>query len=110
MTIDLASIGALDTLGTWLLERILRRTQELGGSAEFSGLPERYSGIVEEMRQVNRRPRAPRRPLNPVLAWLDALGRAAVACEKRSDDRRGDARRACAVAGARDRPSARLSA
>jgi len=78
VTIDLAAIGSLDTLGTWLLERILRRTDELGGRAEFAGLPERYSGIVEEMRQVNRQPRASRRPLNPILAALDAIGRAAV--------------------------------
>jgi len=78
VTIDLAAIGALDTLGTWLLERILRRADELGGRSAFSGLPERYTGIVEEMRQVNRRPRALRKPVNPVLAGLDAVGRAAV--------------------------------
>jgi phospholipid/cholesterol/gamma-HCH transport system permease protein len=78
VTIDLARVGALDTLGTWLLERILRRAAEQGAEAAFSGLPERYGGIVEEMRQVNRQPRVAHRAVNPVLAWLDTIGRAAV--------------------------------
>ena len=77
VTIDLAGVGALDTLGTWLLERILRRAAEQGGEAQFSHLPERYGGIVEEMRQVNRRQRVTRKAVNPVRAWLDRVGRAA---------------------------------
>ena len=78
VTVDLAGVAALDTLGTWLLERILRRAAEQGGEAQFSGLPERYGGIVEEMRLVNRQKRVSRKAVNPVLAWLDRVGRAAV--------------------------------
>jgi phospholipid/cholesterol/gamma-HCH transport system permease protein len=78
VTLDLAAIGSLDTLGTWLLERVLRRANESGAEVELSGLPERYAGIVEEMRQVNRAHPSRRRPLNPLLAWLDRIGRAAV--------------------------------
>jgi phospholipid/cholesterol/gamma-HCH transport system permease protein len=78
VTIDLGNVGALDTLGTWLLERILRSATEKGGEAQFSHLPERYGGIVEEMRLVNRQQRTSRKAVNPVLAWLDRVGRAAV--------------------------------
>jgi phospholipid/cholesterol/gamma-HCH transport system permease protein len=78
VTIDLGGVGALDTLGTWLLERILRRAAEQGGEAEFAHLPERYGGIVEEMRLVNRQQRATCKAVNPLLAWLDRIGRAAV--------------------------------
>ena len=53
VTIDLAGVGALDTLGTWLLERILRRAAEQGGEAQFAHLPERYGGIVEELSLIH---------------------------------------------------------
>src|SRR5690349_16654739 len=78
VTIDLAGVGALDTLGTWLLERILRRAAGQGGAARMSGLPERYGGIVEEMHLVNRRSRTVQKALGPVLASLNAIGDAAV--------------------------------
>ena len=77
VTIDLAGVRDLDTLGTWLLERILRRAAEHGGEATFASLPERYAGIVDEMHQVNRQARVARKAVNPVLAWLDKVGRAA---------------------------------
>lgn len=78
VTIDLSALGALDTLGTWLLERLRRRALEQGREAEYARLPDRFTGIVEEVRQVNRlqhvRPQVP----NPILAWLAAIGRATV--------------------------------
>ena len=78
VTVDIAGVCDLDTLGTWLLERILRRASAQGGEARFAGIPDRYAGIVEEMHLVNRRAQTPRKTLNPVLAWLDKVGRAAV--------------------------------
>jgi phospholipid/cholesterol/gamma-HCH transport system permease protein len=78
VTVDMAAVRDLDTLGTWLLERILRRAAEQGGEARFAGVPERYAGIVEEIHLVNRQQPSPRKALNPVLVWLDKVGRAAV--------------------------------
>jgi phospholipid/cholesterol/gamma-HCH transport system permease protein len=78
VTVDMAGVCDLDTLGTWLLERILRRASDQGGEARLAGIPDRYAGIVEEMHLVNRQRRTPRRALNPVLAWLDKVGRGAV--------------------------------
>lgn len=77
VTIDLAGVGSLDTLGTWLLERVMRRAQESGSKVELVGLPDRYAGIVEEMRLVNRTSHPPRRAANPIMAGLEAVGRAA---------------------------------
>jgi phospholipid/cholesterol/gamma-HCH transport system permease protein len=76
--VDMAGVAALDTLGAWLIERLLRGAAARGQEAEFARLPERYRGLFEELRRVNRRPPARGAPLNPLLAGLDAIGRAAV--------------------------------
>jgi phospholipid/cholesterol/gamma-HCH transport system permease protein len=78
ITIDMAGVAALDTLGAWLFERLLRGAAARGQEAEFANLPERYGGLFEELHRVNRRPHAPRARFNPLLAGLDTLGRAAV--------------------------------
>jgi phospholipid/cholesterol/gamma-HCH transport system permease protein len=77
ITIDLADVTALDTLGAWLIERLRRGSAAHGQEAEFARLPERYRGPFEELRRVNRRPSVPRARLNALLAALDAVGRAA---------------------------------
>ena len=59
--IDLSAVRELDTLGAWLLERLLRRCAEQGHDASFIGLPNDYRGVIEEMHQVNRRPAPHRR-------------------------------------------------
>jgi phospholipid/cholesterol/gamma-HCH transport system permease protein len=78
VNVDVAGIRDLDTLGTWLIERILRHAAEQGGEGSLAGVPDRYAGIVDEMHLVNRRRPAARKALNPVLAWLNQVGRAAV--------------------------------
>ena len=78
IVIDMGGVAALDTLGAWLIERLLRGAAARGQEAEFARLPERYRGLFEELRGVNRRPAPRRARLNPLLAGLDALGRAAV--------------------------------
>jgi phospholipid/cholesterol/gamma-HCH transport system permease protein len=78
VVVDMAEVAALDTLGAWLIERILRGAVARGQQAEFARLPERYKGLFGELRRVNRRPHAPRMRLNPLLAGLDAVGRAVV--------------------------------
>jgi phospholipid/cholesterol/gamma-HCH transport system permease protein len=78
MTIDMAGVEALDTLGAWLLERLVRGANEHGRQAELARLPERYRGLFEEVRRVNRRPPSPRPRLNRLLAGLDGVGRATV--------------------------------
>lgn len=78
VTIDIGGVRDIDTLGTWLLERIQRSAAANGGEPHLTGLPDRYAGIVNEMHLVNRSQRTTRKALNPLLAWLDRVGRAAV--------------------------------
>jgi phospholipid/cholesterol/gamma-HCH transport system permease protein len=78
LTIDMTNVAALDTLGAWLIERLVRGAAARGQEADFARLPERYRGLFEELRQVNRRAAPPRARRNRLLAFLDAVGRAAV--------------------------------
>jgi phospholipid/cholesterol/gamma-HCH transport system permease protein len=78
IVVDMAGVAALDTLGAWLIERLLRGAAARGHEAEFARLPERYRGLFAELRRVNRHPPAQRPRLNRLIAGLDALGRAAV--------------------------------
>ena len=78
MTIDITGVAALDTLGAWLLERLIRNANARGQDAGFDRLPDRYRGLFDELRRVNRRPGLPRPRRNALLAALDAVGRAAV--------------------------------
>ena len=74
--IDLAAVRELDTLGAWLLERLLRRAGEQGRRAQFVEVPARFRGLLDEVHQVNRgAPAAVRKP-NAVLAALETVGRA----------------------------------
>ena len=75
---DMAGVRELDTLGAWLLEKISRRAVRAGHRAEVVGVADNYAGLIEEVRQVNRRNPAPARALNPVVAMLSNVGRAAI--------------------------------
>jgi len=73
----MAGVEGLDTIGAWLLERLIRRSNHDGKQAQFTGLSPRYRGLMEEMHAVNLQPRATPRAANRLLAALDGVGRAA---------------------------------
>ena len=78
ITIDLANVEEIDTLGAWLLERLSRRFRSNGKQAEFTGLKPHYRGLIDEMQRVNLQPRtSPVRP-NRVILALDRIGRASL--------------------------------
>jgi phospholipid/cholesterol/gamma-HCH transport system permease protein len=76
--VDMAEVRELDTLGAWLLEKMSRRVTSQGRRAEMTSVAEKYAGLIEEVRQVNRRNPAPPPKPNPVLAKLNDLGGSAV--------------------------------
>ncbi len=78
ITVNLAGVHELDTLGAWLLERLISGFRERGQNAGFSELPERFRGLLAEVHQVNRKPRVPVAQPNRIIAALDRLGRATV--------------------------------
>jgi len=76
--VDLGGVRELDTLGAWLLEKISRRAASAGHRTEMVGVAENYAGLIEEVGQVNRRTPVPARALNPAVAMVNDVGRAAV--------------------------------
>jgi phospholipid/cholesterol/gamma-HCH transport system permease protein len=74
--IDMTEVRELDTLGAWLLEKMLRRALESGHPATLVGAASRYAGLIEDVRQVNRRKPANRTAQNAILARLERVGRA----------------------------------
>jgi phospholipid/cholesterol/gamma-HCH transport system permease protein len=75
LKIDMADVRELDTLGAWLLEKMSRGAIETGHPSTVVGIAGRYEGVIEDVRQVNRRRPAGRGAPNPVLARLEAVGR-----------------------------------
>jgi phospholipid/cholesterol/gamma-HCH transport system permease protein len=71
----MTDVRELDTLGAWLLEKMSRRTLEAGHPATVVGVADRYTGLIEDVRQINRRKPASRVAQNPVLERLEAVGR-----------------------------------
>jgi phospholipid/cholesterol/gamma-HCH transport system permease protein len=75
LKIDMANVSELDTLGAWLLEKMSRGARQAGHSATVVGVAVRYKGLIEDVRQVNRRKPTSRPHQNPVLARLETVGR-----------------------------------
>jgi phospholipid/cholesterol/gamma-HCH transport system permease protein len=78
VSLDMEGVEALDSVGAWLLERLLRRSNLDGKRAQFTGLSPRYRGLIEEMHSVNLRPRTSPKSASRLMTALDAVGRAAV--------------------------------
>lgn len=76
--LDMAELRELDTLGAWLIEKISRPAAASGHRTETVGVADRYTGLVEEVRRVNRGTAAPAPASNPLVARLGDLGDAAV--------------------------------
>jgi phospholipid/cholesterol/gamma-HCH transport system permease protein len=74
---DMAEVRELDTIGAWLLEKMSRRATSAGHRIEMVGVADHYAGLIEEVRQVNRRTPAPAPAANPLLARLGDIGSAA---------------------------------
>jgi phospholipid/cholesterol/gamma-HCH transport system permease protein len=78
LRLDMAEVRELDTLGAWLLEKLTRRATSAGHLAEVVGLADNYSGLMDEVHQVNRHNPAPAPAPNPALVKLGEIGRATV--------------------------------
>ena len=74
ISIDMARVEQLDTLGAWLLERLARGSKRDGKDAQFIGLKAHYRALIDEMQRVNLHPQpSVERPSRTVMA-LDKVG------------------------------------
>ena len=76
--VDMTEIRELDTLGAWLLEKMSRRAASAGHRADVTGIADNYAGLIEEVRQVNRRTPAPVPAPNPIIARVGDIGRSTI--------------------------------
>ncbi len=76
--LDMAGVRELDTLGAWLIEKMSRRAASAGHRTEMVGVADNYTGLIEEVRQVNRHNPAPPPAQNPVVVKVSEIGRSAV--------------------------------
>jgi phospholipid/cholesterol/gamma-HCH transport system permease protein len=77
LQLDLSAIDEIDTIGAWLLERMIRRVRQAGSDIETVGIRDRFTGLMEELRSVNQHPPAHEKQ-NPVLLKLDQIGQSTV--------------------------------
>ncbi len=75
LAVDMSEVREFDTFGAWLLERLVRAWRVRGRDARIVGLPEHYSGLLEEVQHANLKGVGPVKRPNALLASLDWLGR-----------------------------------
>jgi phospholipid/cholesterol/gamma-HCH transport system permease protein len=78
IAIDVSRIEQLDTLGAWLLERLVRRYQLDAKGPALVGVPDHFRGLLEKVHGVNRGAGSPRAKTNRMIAGLERVGRATV--------------------------------
>jgi phospholipid/cholesterol/gamma-HCH transport system permease protein len=76
--VDMTGVRELDTLGAWLLEKMSRRAISAGHRADVVGIADNYTGLIEEVRQVNRRAPVQAPVRNPFVAKLGDIGRGTI--------------------------------
>jgi phospholipid/cholesterol/gamma-HCH transport system permease protein len=82
LKIDMAGVRELDTLGTWLLEKLSRESRASGHSVAVVGVTDRYAGLIRDVGLVNRDKPAVRPQQNPLLARLETIGRSTLGAVK----------------------------
>jgi phospholipid/cholesterol/gamma-HCH transport system permease protein len=77
--IDLSRVTALDTVGAWLFEKLVRRFSTPSAKTSLVGVSESYAGLMQEILGVNRGQPAARRRDGFLLDFLERIGRALAA-------------------------------
>ena len=79
LAINMAGVHELDTLGAWLLERMVRGCVDRKSEVRFSDLPERYRGLFDQVSRVNRQTTEPTARKNVLLKRLEWIGQSTIA-------------------------------
>ncbi len=78
LQLDMSAVDQIDTIGAWLLERMIRRVHQAGSEIRTVGIHERFAGLIDELRSVNLHPPVHERQ-NAVLLKLYQIGQSTVA-------------------------------
>src|ERR1700760_4077883 len=73
--IDLSGVTALDTVGAWLFEKLARRGAAVTPDATFVGASPSYSGLLREVRELNRGGPVKKRRERPLVDRLTKMAR-----------------------------------
>src|SRR5664279_1494460 len=79
LSINMAGVRELDTLGAWLLERLVRGSGGRKVEVRFVSLPERYRGLFDQIGRVNRLAVPAPASKNKVVAVFELIGQWALA-------------------------------
>jgi phospholipid/cholesterol/gamma-HCH transport system permease protein len=79
IAINMSGVRELDTLGAWLLERLIRSYIDRKIEVQFRELPERYRGLFDQIGRVNRRAVEKTTGKNRLLAGLELIGQSTIA-------------------------------
>jgi phospholipid/cholesterol/gamma-HCH transport system permease protein len=78
-TVDISQVSALDTVGAWLFEKLLRRISSGSAKVAVTGISESQAGLLRDMHDLNRTPMPVRPRDNPILSFVERVGRGTVA-------------------------------
>lgn len=81
-SLNFIAVRELDTLGAWLMERLVRAARQGGRPAQLIALPEKFKGLVDDVRAVTGEQLSRPARLNFVFLFLDGVGRVAVDSKK----------------------------
>src|SRR5689334_21892081 len=74
VAIDMGGVERLDTVGAWLLEKLVRSFSSRGCATEVLGLKQDYRALTDKLRQVQPEAAPPRRS-NPLIDALAVVGK-----------------------------------
>lgn len=77
-TIDISQVTALDTVGAWLFQKLVRRSSS-ANPPSLVGVPDSYADLMKDMEGVNRRRPAAGPRENFLLDLLEHVGRGTIA-------------------------------
>ena len=79
LSLNMAGIRELDTLGAWLLERMLRTGRDRNIEVQIVGLADRYRGLFDQVNRVNRHATEAAASKNKLLELFKSIGHSAIA-------------------------------
>ncbi len=79
VSIDMREVGAFDTFGAWLVERLVRLRARTGQHTKIAGLKDEFQGLLRNVHNASKEDASQKPAKNKVIAFADAIADAFVA-------------------------------